>query len=160
MHIEPELKLAIALHSSPGVYALLLGSGLSSAAGIPTGWQITLDLIVQSSLPKHLPALACRRSSARWQELSLRKPFRSVMSARNLPGSRERGNREMRKHLSEATLSAARYNPSIRSIYRRLKEVGKPEKVARIAAARKLLLIAHAVYTTGVLYRDPTEKEG
>jgi len=45
MHIEPELKLAIALHSSPGVYALLLGSGLSSAAGIPTGWHVTLDLI-------------------------------------------------------------------------------------------------------------------
>lgn len=45
MHIEPELKLAIALHSSPGVYALLLGSGLSSAAGVPTGWQVTLDLI-------------------------------------------------------------------------------------------------------------------
>ena len=45
MHIEPELKLAIALHSSPGVYALLLGSGLSSAAGIPTGWQVTLNLI-------------------------------------------------------------------------------------------------------------------
>lgn len=45
MRIEPELKLAIALHSSPGVYALLLGSGLSSAAGIPTGWQVTLDLI-------------------------------------------------------------------------------------------------------------------
>lgn len=37
MRIEPELKLAIALHSSPGVYALLLGSGMSSAAGIPTG---------------------------------------------------------------------------------------------------------------------------
>ncbi len=45
MHIEPELKLAIALHSGPGVYALLLGSGLSSAARIPTGWQVTLDLI-------------------------------------------------------------------------------------------------------------------
>jgi NAD-dependent SIR2 family protein deacetylase len=29
------------------VYALLLGSGLSSAAGIPTGWQIILDLIRQ-----------------------------------------------------------------------------------------------------------------
>ncbi len=72
----------------------------------------------------------------------------------------KRGNREVRKRLFEATLSAARYNPSIRSIYRRLKEVGKPEKVARIAAARKLLLITHAVYTTGVLYRDPTEKEG
>jgi len=72
----------------------------------------------------------------------------------------KRGNREVRKRLFEATLSAARYNPSIQSIYRRLKEAGKPEKVARIAAARKLLLIAHAIYKNGVLFRDPTEKEG
>jgi len=67
----------------------------------------------------------------------------------------KRGNREVRKRLFEATLSAARYNPSIRTMYRRLKDVGKPEKVARIAAARKLLLIAHAIYKSGVPFRDP-----
>jgi len=61
----------------------------------------------------------------------------------------------VRKRLFEATLSSARYNPSIRSIYRRLKEAGKAEKVARIAAARKLLLIAHAIYKSGELFRDP-----
>jgi len=72
----------------------------------------------------------------------------------------KRGNREVRKRLFEATLSAARYNPSIRSTYRRLKEAGKPEKVARIASARKLLLIAHAIYCNGDAYRDPSEKEG
>ena len=37
--------LALSLHHAPGVYALHVGSGLSSAAGIPTGWQITLKLI-------------------------------------------------------------------------------------------------------------------
>lgn len=37
--------LAFAVYGNPGVYALLLGSGLSRAAGIPTGWEITLDLI-------------------------------------------------------------------------------------------------------------------
>lgn len=39
------IKLAFSLHSSPGIYALLLGSGVSRAAGIPTGWEIVLDLI-------------------------------------------------------------------------------------------------------------------
>jgi len=39
------LKLAISLHSNPGIYALLLGSGISRDAGIPTGWEIVLDLI-------------------------------------------------------------------------------------------------------------------
>lgn len=45
--IEPTLALALALRSTPGAYALLVGSGLSSAAGIPTGWGIVLDLIRQ-----------------------------------------------------------------------------------------------------------------
>ena len=36
-------KLAFTIHSSPGIYALLLGSGISRDAGIPTGWMITLD---------------------------------------------------------------------------------------------------------------------
>lgn len=31
--------------SAPGEFALLLGSGVSRAAGIPTGWEITLDLV-------------------------------------------------------------------------------------------------------------------
>ena len=39
------LKLVLSLQSSPGVYALLLGSGVSRAAGIPTGWEIVKDLI-------------------------------------------------------------------------------------------------------------------
>jgi hypothetical protein len=37
--------LALSLHHSPGVHAVLVGSGLSKAAGIPTGWEITLDLV-------------------------------------------------------------------------------------------------------------------
>lgn len=45
MKNEPILKLAISLQSNPGVYALLLGSGISKAANIPTGWDVVLDLI-------------------------------------------------------------------------------------------------------------------
>ena len=33
------------MQANPGVYALLIGSGVSQAAQIPTGWEITLDLI-------------------------------------------------------------------------------------------------------------------
>jgi transposase len=71
----------------------------------------------------------------------------------------KRGNREVRRRLYEATLSAARYNPGVRAIYRRLKERGKPEKVARTAAARKLLSIAHAIYKSSESFRDPNQKE-
>lgn len=43
--MEPLLSLAFAMHSNPGVYALLLGSGISRAAAIPTGWEVVLDLV-------------------------------------------------------------------------------------------------------------------
>lgn len=72
----------------------------------------------------------------------------------------KRGNREVRRRLYEATLSAVRYNPRVGALYRRLKEKGKPEKVARTAAASKLLLIAHAIYKSGEAYRHPQPEEG
>lgn len=43
--LEPVLKVALSLYSNPGIYALLIGSGLSKSAGIPTGWEIVLDLV-------------------------------------------------------------------------------------------------------------------
>ena len=43
--IDPIHSLAFSLQSNPGVYALLLGSGVSRSAHIPTGWDITLDLV-------------------------------------------------------------------------------------------------------------------
>lgn len=39
------LRLALSLHCNPGVYALLLGSGVSRSTGIPTGWEIVISLI-------------------------------------------------------------------------------------------------------------------
>jgi transposase len=53
----------------------------------------------------------------------------------------------MRKALYMATMSAARFNPLIRAQYERLRAAGKPSKVARCAAARKLLHLAYAVVT-------------
>lgn len=45
IEIDPIDSLALTLHHSPGVQALLVGSGISRSAGVPTGWEITLDLI-------------------------------------------------------------------------------------------------------------------
>ncbi len=53
-----------------------------------------------------------------------------------------------------ACLSAARHNPAIKVFYERLRAAGKPVKVARCAAARKLLHIAWAVVTKQA-YFDP-----
>ena len=43
--IDPVHSLAFSVQANPGVYAVLLGSGVSRAAKIPTGWEVTLDLI-------------------------------------------------------------------------------------------------------------------
>ena len=42
--IDPVHALAFSVQSNRGVYAVLLGSGVSRASGIPTGWEVTLDL--------------------------------------------------------------------------------------------------------------------
>jgi hypothetical protein len=45
MKLDPPVDLAHAVHTRPGVYALLLGSGISRAAGIPTSDEIMNELI-------------------------------------------------------------------------------------------------------------------
>src|SRR3981081_503142 len=47
---DPLTQLAFSMFENKGVYALLLGSGLSRAAEIPTGWEITLDLVRRIAL--------------------------------------------------------------------------------------------------------------
>jgi transposase len=64
------------------------------------------------------------------------------------------GNARVRTALYMATLSAARHNPLIRAQYERLRAAGKPAKVARCAAARKLMQVAYAVVTKGERF-DP-----
>lgn len=48
--VDPRVALATAIHASPGVYAVLVGSGMSSAAGIPTGWQVVQDLVRKAAV--------------------------------------------------------------------------------------------------------------
>lgn len=43
------LQLAFSVYNNPGVYALLLGSGVSRSASIPTGWEVVTDLINQAA---------------------------------------------------------------------------------------------------------------
>lgn len=43
--IDVLTQLAFSVAEAKGVFAVLIGSGLSRAAEIPTGWEITLDLI-------------------------------------------------------------------------------------------------------------------
>jgi transposase len=70
------------------------------------------------------------------------------------------GHARLRTALYMATLSAARYNPVIRAQYQRLRAAGKPSKVARCAAARKLLHLAYAVVTKRQVFDPHYCKQG
>jgi hypothetical protein len=38
-------SLVFSIHANPGIYALAVGSGISRSAKIPTGWDITRELV-------------------------------------------------------------------------------------------------------------------
>jgi hypothetical protein len=47
---DPILPLASSMHAGPGTYALLVGSGISTGTGVPTGWDVTVDLVGRLSV--------------------------------------------------------------------------------------------------------------
>jgi transposase len=74
-------------------------------------------------------------------------PRQSGTDVRGRPSIGHAGNRHLRSARSLATLSAARFNPAIKPFYDRLRAAGKSHKVARCAAARKLLHLAWVLVT-------------
>lgn len=58
--IDPLTALAFSVYENKGVYCLLLGSGISRPAQIPTGWEVTLDLV------QRVAALQGVRNEADW----------------------------------------------------------------------------------------------
>jgi transposase len=81
-------------------------------------------------------------------------PYESGTSIRRHRRVGQGGNAALRRALYMASVSAGRHNPHIRAFYERLRAAGKPVKVARCAAARKLLHLCWAVVTRDVNY-DP-----
>lgn len=59
------------------------------------------------------------------------------------------GRLSVRCALYMATLSAIRCNPPIRDFYKRLRDDGKPPKVAIVAAMRKLIIVANFIVQSG-----------
>jgi SIR2-like domain len=68
--IDPVHSLAFSIQANRGVYAVLLGSGVSRAARIPTGWEITLDLIRKLAV---LHGEVCEPDPALWYLTKFKK---------------------------------------------------------------------------------------
>jgi len=68
--IDPLISLSFTLHSNKGIYALLIGSGVSRSAGMPTGWEIVLDLIRKIA---ELYNEECEPDPAGWYKTKFKK---------------------------------------------------------------------------------------
>lgn len=66
--IDPIDSLTFSLHANKGAYALLLGSGVSRAAGIPTGWEIVENLIRRLAKAR---GEDCEPDPANWYEKTI-----------------------------------------------------------------------------------------
>lgn len=64
------------------------------------------------------------------------------------------GRASVRTVLYLAAMSAARFNPVLRAFYQRLRDAGKPPKLAFVAIARKLLTILNAVAREKIAWQN------
>lgn len=71
--LSPSAMLASSMHAQPGVYAVLLGSGVSTGAGVLTGWGVVKELvrrlaIADSPEDQERISLATDDPEAWWEE--------------------------------------------------------------------------------------------
>ena len=64
------------------------------------------------------------------------------------------GRPSVRNMLYMATVASLRSNPKIAPFYRRLREAGKPAKVAMVAAMRKLLVMLNAILKSKTAFME------
>jgi transposase len=136
------LDTEIAQVLSDGAWAesATLFRGITAIGMVTTAWLLVGTLNFQ----------ACASAEAAAAYVGLVPLVReSGSSVRNRAHLGHGGHARLRTALYLATLTAARYNPQIKAHYERLRAQGKPRKVARCAAARKLLHLAYAVVTKG-----------
>lgn len=120
---------------------------LQSIVGI--GPQVSRTLLV------HLPELGQGRRQSITALVGL-APFAddsgTCSRSRHIRGGRGK----VRMALYQAAVVAIRYCPVMKAFYAALKARGKVTKVALIAVARKLLVLANALLRAGVLYQPRT----
>ncbi|MDP9317259.1 MAG: IS110 family transposase [Chloroflexota bacterium] len=136
--LEQEIEAVLA--DSAWTQSAVLLRTINSVGPLTTAWLLVLTLNFQ-----HCPTSAAAAAYAGLVPMA----HESGSSVRGRARLGHGGNKRLRTALYLATLNATRFNPVIRAFYQRLRAKGKPKKVARCAAARKLLQIAWAVVTTG-----------
>ncbi len=140
-----EQEIAVVLREQAWAEAAILLQSIHSIGPLTTAWLLVGTLNFRGC-PTPAAAVAYVGLAPLLHE--------SGSSVRGRPQLGHGGHRRLRTALYLATFNAVRFNPVIKVFYARLRAAGKPPKVARCAAARKLLQIAWAVVTSGVPF-DP-----
>lgn len=140
-----EQEIAVVLREQAWAESALLLQTIHSIGPLTTAWLLVGTLNFR----------ACPTPAAAVAYVGLAPLLReSGTSVRGRPQLGHSGHKRVRTALYLATFNAVRFNPVIKAFYERLRAAGKPSKVARCAAARKLLHIAWAVVTRGMPF-DP-----
>ena len=146
-----EHEIAQVLKQQAWAESALLLQAMHSVGPLTTAWLLVGTLNFE----------LCRTSAAAVAYAGLAPVVReSGSSVRGRAGIGHSGHKRLRTALYLATMNAARFNPVIKRFYERLRAVGKPPKVARCAAARKLLQMAFAVVTKRQVFVVPAELTG
>jgi transposase len=135
--VEAEIAEALQIDAAWAAAAERLQS-ITGIGMVTAGWLLVTTLnFTHCATPEAAAAYAGLAPMPRESGSSLRGR-RSIGHA---------GNTRLRTALYMAALSAAQHNPVIKTFYMRLRTAGKSKKVARCAAARKLLHMAWAIVT-------------
>lgn len=98
-------RLAFSVYSNKGIYALLLGSGISRAAGIPTAWEITTDLVGKFSVE-------AKENPQEWFENTFNKELTYSNVLESIVGTSEERKNVLRRYF-ETTNSNETIVPSL-----------------------------------------------
>ncbi|MFF8639026.1 SIR2 family protein [Streptomyces pilosus] len=92
--IEPAMAMALNVYSSPGVYALRLGAGISIASGVKTGWGVVQDLVgkVAAVRDPENPDARAKADPEKWWAANTSEPLgysALLATAAPMPASRQ-----------------------------------------------------------------------
>lgn len=120
---------------------------LQSIVGV--GPQVSRTLLV------HLPELG-HKTRQQIAALAGLAPYADDSGLQNAPRHIRGGRSKVRIGLYQAAVAAVRHSPHMKAFYAHLKGCGKASKVALVAVARKILVVANALLRTMTPYQPPT----
>lgn len=153
-------SIAFSIFSNKGIYALILGSGVSKNSGIPTGWDIVVDLI--KKLAK-LKKEDCSPNPEEWFKLKYsEEPNYSNILSRIVKTPSERVN--FLKHYFEPTVEEAEHGLKMPTIaHKAIAQLVKNGYLKVIITTNFDRLLEKALYEIGiepVIIRHPDDIDG